>query len=257
MAEKAHVSEAKKSTVRELGNLMKKKTVMIISISGLPSSHFQSIRKKLRSKAIIKSAKKSLINLALKNSKIPELEKLAGSIKEDCVIIFSDEDAFELSALMSENKSPAKAKSGQIASEDIVIEPGPTDLVPGPDISALSAVGLRVKVEGGKLAIQEKHVLVKKGEKISEQKAVILSKLGITPFSVGLEPLAAFCDGKLYLSVKVDKEKTLEDLKEKFGKALAFAVSLDYPSTETVMYLLAKAAGHEKAIQALLGEKNE
>lgn len=40
-----HVSEAKKKKVKELAEQMKRKTVMIISIKGLPSAQFQDIKK--------------------------------------------------------------------------------------------------------------------------------------------------------------------------------------------------------------------
>ena len=43
---KAHVSDRKKEVVKELASLMKKKTVMIASIKGLPAAQFQEIKKK-------------------------------------------------------------------------------------------------------------------------------------------------------------------------------------------------------------------
>ena len=77
---------------------------------------------------------------------------------------FSDTDAFEISGILADEKSPAKAKPGQESPEDIEIKAGPTELLPGPDISALSAVGLQPKVEEGKIAIAVDATLLKKGE---------------------------------------------------------------------------------------------
>ena len=71
-----HVSEAKKAKVKELAELMKKKTVMVISVKGLPSAQFQDIKKKLRSKAKIQVVKKSLVKFALDHCGIKELHGL-------------------------------------------------------------------------------------------------------------------------------------------------------------------------------------
>ena len=252
---KAHVSDRKKVTVKELEKLMGKKTIMVVSIKNLKAAQFQEIRKKSRGTAEIRVAKKNLIDLALEHADNQSKRELFKYVLGDCAIMFSDEDAFELAAMLADNKSPAKAKIGQISTEEIVIEPGPTELAPGPDISILSSAGLKIKIEGGKIAIQERSIFVKPGQEIDEKKVVILSKLGITPFKIGLEPIAAYCNGKIYANIKIDKAKTLEELKEAFGRSLAFAVSLSYPTKETLSHLFAKAASHEKVLQSLI--KNE
>jgi large subunit ribosomal protein L10 len=249
---KTHISERKKKIVKELGTMMGRKTLLIASIKNIPCSKLQEIRKKLRGKAEMKIAKKNLIDFALEHAKNPALKDLENYVKEDSALLFSDEDAFELSAFLSENKSKAKAKAGQIATDDIIVEAGATDLPPGPDISVLSGVGLKVKIEGGKIAIQDSKVLVKKGEKVKADVAAILAKLNIMPFKIGLEPLAAFSEGKIYSGIKVDKEEMINELKIMGGKAIAFAVTLDYPTKETLSFVLGKAQAHEKALAGLI-----
>jgi len=252
MAGTTHVSDRKKKLVKELAELLKKKTIMVVSVKNLPSSQFQDIRKKLRGKAEMKVAKKSLIDFALEHAKNDALTPLIKFVQEDCAMLFTDDDAFEISKFLLDNKSPAKAKAGQVSTEDITVEAGPTDLLPGPAITELSSVGLKVKVEAGKIAIQEAKLLIRVGEVISDQKVGILSKLNITPFKIGLEPIAAYADGKVYADIKVDSVAILNELKGMFGRSLAFAVSLNYPSTESLSYILGKAASHEKAIAGLI-----
>ena len=252
-----HVSEEKKKLVRDLAELMNKKTVMLVSIKSLPDALFQSIKKKLRGKAVIKVAKKSLVNFALEHAKNEHLKELEKHIKEDSAILFSDDDAFEISGFLSDNKVPAKAKIGQEAPADIEIKAGPTSLLPGPDISALSGVGLVPKVEAGKIHILNDKILVRKGEAISEAKASVLQKLDITPFEVGLEPLVAFSEGKVYLDIKIDREATLAELIGAYSRGLAFAVELGYPSGETIGYLIGKAGGHGRAINDLVKTEGE
>lgn len=254
---KAHVSEEKKRRVKELAEQMKRKTVMIVSIKGVPSAQFQAIKKKLRDKAKIVVAKKSLINLALDTSGIKELHELVKYVQDGTAILFSDEDAFEISAILSEEKSPAKAKAGQIAPMDIEVKAGPTELLPGPDISALSAVGLAPKVEGGKISIMQDKVILKEGKEITEEIASIMAKLDIVPFEIGLEPIAAYMGGKVYSEIKIDKETTLKELEEAFGKAISFAVEIAYVSSETLDYLIAKASSHEAVLNRIISGEPE
>jgi large subunit ribosomal protein L10 len=252
MGEKTtHVSDVKKRKVKELAGHMKKRTVMIVSVKGIPSAQFQDIKKKLRSKAKIQVAKKSLVDFALDHSGVKELHDLVKYVDDNTALLFSDDDAFDISLVLSEEKSPTKAKAGQEAPENLIVPAGPTDLIPGPDISALSAVGLQPKVEGGKIAIVKEKILCNKGEIISPQKASILAKLNIVPFKIGLEPIAACMDGKVYSDIKIDKEVMLKDMEEKYGRSLAFAVGLGYSSSETIGLLLGKAFIEGKAIESL------
>ncbi len=252
MAIKAQVSDKKKEIVKELAGLLSKKTVLVCSIKNLKSSQFQEIKKKLRGRGIVRVAKKSLIDFALEHAKNEEFKKLVPHISSDYALIFSDEDAFALSGILADNKSPAKAREGQIAEEEIWVRAGPTSLAPGPDISALSAVGLQPKVEGGKIAIAKDTLFVKPGEAISSEKVSILAKLDITPFEIGLEPIAAFSDGKVYVGIKIDKKGTLEILLNDYSRSLAFGVSLNFITKETLPFILGKASAHEITIRRIV-----
>ncbi len=251
---KTHVSEKKKKIVQDLVELMKHNTVMIVSVKSLPGAQFQNLKKSLREKAKILFSKKSLIKFALEHAANDELKKLEDAMGANCVLLFSEQDAFELSAFLSENKIPAKAREGQIAIEDIEIKAGPTELMPGPDISALSIVGLKPKVENGKIAIMQDHVVVKKGEVINSNVAAILAKLDITPFEIGLEPVAAFTGGKVYHNIKVNKKETLETLMELYSRSLAFSVSLNFVNKDSLPFILGKAVSHENALNSFIKE---
>ncbi len=249
-----HVSEFKKQKVVELADAMKSKTIMIVSIKGLPSAQFQDIKKKLRNKAKIQVAKKSLIDFALDHCGNKELHELVPYVEDSTAILFSDHDAFEISGILGDNKSPAKAKAGDVSPIDIEVKAGPTELLPGPDISALSAVGLIPKVENGKIAIQQDKVIAKEGTTITEALASIMAKLDIVPFEVGLEPVAAFMDGKVYADIKIDKEGTIEALENAYGRVLPFAVEIGYITPETLDFIIAKAGLNGNAIEALIDE---
>jgi len=182
------------------------------------------------------------------------LQNLKCHVGADVALFFSNLDAFELSGLLSDNQSPTKARAGDIAPEDINVEPGPTSLVPGPAISELSGVGLKVAVEGGKLAIKQPATIVRAGEVIKENVAGVMAKLDIKPMKVGFEPIAAYDSksDKVYAGIKIDKKKAHEELKQAIGKALGFAVSVRYLVKETLSYFLAKANAEEKAVQSII-----
>jgi large subunit ribosomal protein L10 len=245
--QETHVSEEKKLRVKRLVANMKKKTVMVISIKGLPSAQFQDIKKKLRSRAKVQVVKKSLVNFALDHCGIKELHDLVPYVEDSTAMLFSDDDAFVISGILSEEKSPAKAKVGMIAPFDIEVKAGPTELLPGPDISALSAVGLAPKVENGKISVMKDKVILKEGEEVTEAVAAIMAKLDIIPFEVGVTPVAAF-DGdekKVYTDIVIDKDAMVATLEYDFGRGFAFAVEMGIVNNETLDTILGKANAEE------------
>lgn len=249
-----HVSEKKKKAVAELSKLLQeKKTILISSIKNIPGSQFQEIVKKMRGKAVVKVPKKNIIIKALDSSKEEEVKKVKEKIGSDFALLFSDMDCFELAVELIKKKSPSKAKAGQIAPDDIEIQAGPTDLVPGPAISELGALGIQIQIENGKITIKAPKVIAKKDSKITQGAADMMSKLDIKPFTIGFVPLAAFDNTTktFYPEINIDPDKTLEDLKEAYGRALPFAVNIGYATPETITFLIGKAGMHGKAIERL------
>jgi large subunit ribosomal protein L10 len=253
MAQKK-ISEAKAKKVKEIIRFINDSdTFMVVSSMSLPSGQFQEIRKKIRGSAEMMVVRKKIM-LKVLESLGGEIAKIGDHINENTALIFSKLNPFEISAMLSENKSPAKAKAGQTAEEDISIEPGPTDLVPGPAISELQSLGLKIQIEDGKITIREGKVIAKAGQPITAPAAGLMSKLNILPFKIGFEPIAAYSgvDKKIYVGINVDKAKSLSEFKNSYSGAIALAVSLAYPAKEALPFILAKAAAHEKAISKLI-----
>lgn len=262
MAEKpkARIAPWKKKTVDELKKLISEhKTMLVASIKNLPGSQFQEISKKLRGTAIVKVPKKNLIFRAMDESNGEELKQLKDKVDSDFAVLFSNSDSFDLASDLLKNKSPAKAKPGQEAPIDIVIPAGPTDLVPGPAVSELGALGIQIQIKDGKIEIKEDKVIVKEGEEISQGASDLMSKLDIKPFSIGFIPLSAFdiAEKKLYTEIDIDPEGTLGELKSAFGKALPFAVEIGYPTSDTIGFLLSKAQNYATALDNLSPAEEE
>jgi large subunit ribosomal protein L10 len=251
------VSPQKVKAMKELiSTIESHNTIIVSSIVNLPSKQLQKIRHKLRKEFTMQIIKKKAAIKALQEAKKENVDKLSPYIETNCAILFSDLDPFEIAGLLVENKYPVKAKPGQIAEEDILIEAGPTDLMPGPAISELSAVGLKTGVEGGKISIKIAKVIVEKGKTIEKKHADVLMKLGILPFTIGLEIKAAYDskDKKIYTNIKIDKEGFKNQLTSAFASARQFAINLGYACKETIMAILEKAQREaislEKAVQS-------
>lgn len=256
-APKTHVSEAKKKTVQELSGLVKdKKTILLASIKGIPASQYQEIVKGLRGSAVVKVPKKNLILMALEKIKEKNIVSLKDKINNEdgFALLFSDLDAYELAGELVKSKSPAKAKAGQEAPEDIEVSEGPTELVPGPAISELGSLGIQIQIEKGKIHIKQSKVIVKKGDKIKQNAADIMAKLDIKPFSVGFTPLMAIDnkEKKVYAEIKINREEALANLLYAYSRALPFAVSVGYLSRDTIGFLLSKATAHANKINRIM-----
>jgi len=256
-----HIPQSKINSVKELTELIKtKNTILIADISNIPGSQFQQIGKKLRGKAIVKVPKKNLFLRALEDSKKENAKKLKKFLSQPVALLFSDIDSYELAAELLKNKSPVKAKPGQTAPDDLEIPAGPTDLVPGPAISELGALGIQIQIQGGKIEIKAPKVVAKAGENISEGAAAMLSKLNILPFTIGFTPLSAYDSkaDKFYTEIIIDSVGTLEKLKDSFARALSLAVQMGQFNSETVPMMIKKAVGQERRlIKVIKGEPYE
>lgn len=239
----------KEKQVSDMADKIKNsKTLMVASIKGLPSKQFQSIKKSIRDHADVRVAKKNIMMRALKEAGVEGMEEYVGA---DCALVISELDAYELAGILATKKTPVYAKAGQVAEDDIEVKDGPTDLLPGPAISELGALGLQVAVEDGKIAIKEPRVVITKGQTINEGAASIFMKLNIMPFNVGLNVSAAYdvASKKIYTELKIDPEGYTEELKQAAGKALGFAQKISYACKDTIGYLLAKANAGAKALE--------
>jgi len=260
MTKKRHnpIPESKVKAVKELVELINtKKTLLIASIGGLPAAKFQEIGKKMRGKAVIKVPRRNLLNRAIDESKVKDKETLKSQYSVNTAFLFSDIESYDLAADLLKNKTPAKAKPGQIAPMNIEVQKGMTELVPGPAISELGSVGLKTKVTSGKLEIVADKVIVKEGDEIKQNAADVMSKLNILPFSIGYIPVSAFEieTETSYLEINIDPEAAKESLIDAYARALPFALEIGYVTDATAKLMISKAASQEaRLIRVINGE---
>jgi len=238
--------------VEDLTSLLNKYSAIgILDLCKTPASALQKIKMNLKGKALIRVAKKRMIFFALEKSNKANLKEF---IKDYPALILTNEDPFKLYMMIKRQMVPASAKPGDIPEEDIEVKAGPTDLMPGPAISTLTKVGLPAKVEAGKIAIMRDKVVCKAGEEVSLDLASALQLLKLQPMKVGLNIIVFDEKGNIYKAedMFVDEDKLLNDIQLAIQNAFNLAINADYPTKETIGYMLSKAQMEAKALEAEL-----
>lgn len=245
------VSEEKKKAMDDLlVDLKGAKSVAVVGIQGVPAKQFQSIRKNLRGKAKIKVAKKTLLKKVLDQSGLENITGLEEHSEGPIAVIFSNESSFKLFKEIQNSRIRAPARGGETAQEDILVPAKATNLKPGPVVGELQKAGIPAAIDQGKVVIKKDTVVVKKGEKISREKALALAKLEILPLEIGLDFRAAWEDGIVFHRdvLAVPPEEQISQMRQAYLRALSLAVAIEYPTKESMPLLLSKAYNNAKAL---------
>ena len=256
------VNENKKQLVQKLTkDIQDSPIVGLVNFENLPAQQLQGMRAMLREKNVkIIMARKKLLKLALTQSKKEHIEQLIERIKGLPALIFTESNPFTLYSMIQKNKSEAPAKAGQTSPKEIIIKAGATNFAPGPIISELAAVGIKTKVENGKLAIIDDVIVAKEGDVITQKLAETLKRLDIKPMEVGLDLVAVWENGTVFdaKQLHIDEAEYLQNITQAAQWAMNLAVETAYLTTETTEILLQKAFREAKAVaveQGILSEE--
>jgi len=245
-------SEQKKKLVQQLVQDIENHPIVgVLNLQHLPAQQLQAMRSTLKAKGIKMSmTRKKLLYLALSQSKKKNLDQLSAKIKGMPALLFTKENPFALNSLIVKNKSEAPAKAGQTAPKDIVVKAGPTSFAPGPIISELAAVGIKTKVNAGKLEIIQDALVAKEGDVISAKLAETLKRLDIKPMEVGLNLVAVWENGLVFDSkqLHIDEKEYAQNITQAASWAMNLAVEAAYLTSETTELLLQKAFREAKVV---------
>lgn len=226
-----------KELVKEINNV---KAVALISLEGMPSKQLQKLRHELKDRMrLVITAKNNIIH-ALEEVNKPGLNSLVDKITGSCCLGLTNDDPFKLSLFIQMKKTPAPAKAGQKAPSDIVVRAGPTSFAPGPVITDLANLGLKTKVDAGKLTIIADAVIVKVGDVINAAQASMMARLGLTPMSTGLSLLSVWDNGHVYDAKEliIDVDYYRDQVGEAYIKALKLAFSTEVPIPQVMNSLI-------------------
>lgn len=254
----------KKDKPKEVENLKKliaeHTTIGILNMHKLPARQLHKIRDSLKGKIIIKMSRKSLMKRALENIDKKNVKNLIEKMGTEPALILSNENPFKLFKMLKENRIKAKAKIGDIAPNDIVIQKGLTEISPGPAISTLQKVGLKTSVQQGKIFIMMDKVATKAGEEINADVVNALNLLKIEPMEIGLDLATAWEDGLICDKKVLDID--IEDYKNRiclaFQEMTNLSLNTNYFVKETIAFAIQKAFMEAKAlgVQANLLDKD-
>lgn len=235
-------------------DLEKADVIAFIEMHKMPSKQLQEIRKMLRGKAKIKMMKKSTLRFAIEGTKKDKIKKLEAYIPRQPAIAFTELGAFKFYSLVEGLRFKTFAKGGDVATEDVWVSAGPTNLMAGPVISELQQAGVAASIEGGRIKIRKDVCLVKEGDEIPAVKANVLRKLKIEPMEVSLKVVAVYDNGDIYTKEVLDLTKTFPSMiVSAFNSALNLSVYICFPTKENIKQLIAKAARAANAIKDLMG----
>lgn len=244
----------KTAQINTLTSLAEQNSVIgLVDLSGISSKALQGIRRLLRAggevEASIKVAKNTIKAVAFENissiSNKKDIKKIIPHINGSCAIIFTNTNPFKLQQFLNKNQVPAPAKIGQISPVDVFVPEGSTNLDPGPIISELGSIGLKTRIDKGKIRITKTAKVLSVGDTVSESHSAVLSRLGIQPFKVGLKLSIVLEKGNLIEGnvLDIDEDKIIADLQQAHLNALALATSPDvtYYSEDSTPMLLKTA----------------
>ena len=239
-----HVSDAKKKTVAEFVDLIKKYDIVgTVNMENLPARTVNSMREKLRNTVQIRMSKRRLLAVALKESGKPGAEQLIEKMKGMPALLFTNGSPFTLYKTLKKNKSNTAIKAGQEAPNDILVPAGPTGFAPGPVIGELGGVGIKAGIDGGKVVIKEDSIVAKEGDTVNAALAGILARLGIEPMEIGLDLTAVLENGEILTKavLDIDEDAYLADITTAASWAFNLGVNAGITNSTTIEPMLQKA----------------
>jgi len=246
----------KTQEVEETKNLLQQyRALGVAGLEKVRASQLQELKRKLENNAYLRVVKNTLIRRAISQCKEkPQLEKLDAHLSGSNVFLFTNLNPFKLMLLLKKSRVKAIARTGDVASEDVIVPAGNTGLPPGPIISILSAVGLPSRIEAGSVWVSRDTLVAKKGDVIDTRLAGVLSKLGVKAVEIGLSLRAVYDDGMIITEdqLQLDLEETKRGFVQAHASAFNLSVNIACPLPENIVFLLRKA--HQEAYSLALNE---
>ncbi len=238
------IPEWKVQEVENLSELLNKYNIIgLIKIESIGARQLQTIRDKLRGKAVIKMARNNLMKLALKKVQKKNIEKLSDFIKGPVAFIVTNDSIFKLVKFLRENKTYGPIKEGQVANADIWVPEGNTGFPPGPIITELAALKIPARTKSGTIHITEDTLVARKGEIVSGALAQMLTRLGIEPREIELKIIAAYENGDIITeeALSINLDEFIDMLALAHQEAFNLSVYVAYPTKENIQTLISKA----------------
>ena len=241
---------------QQLIELPKKyKTVSIIQMNKVRSTQILPLRKTLKGEVEFVCVKDKVARKALETSDIPGMKEISTELKGQVMFIFTNMSPFKLNVLLGKNKVMMGARSGDIASIDIVVPEKNTGIAPGPMLTEFKEAGIPTKIDQGTIWIAKETTPAKKGDAINEKLAAILGKLDIKPVEAGISLYTALEEGLKYAQdeMVIDIEKIRNEFSQAHQEAVSLSIEAAYITSDNISQILSKAAQYARSLSVESG----
>jgi len=185
----------------------------------------KKIKNELEDTCVFVKGKNTLIRkmLKLKEKEHPEWQSILPYIRWNIGLVFTKGDLSETKRKLLSLKISAPAKIGTIAPCDVWVKKGGTGLEPT-KTSFVQALNMASRIVRGQIDLLQDYLLIKKGNKIGNSEATLLTMLNKKPFQYGLTCEHVFEDGKIYSAKYLDM--STQSLMEKFMNSVNIVASV-------------------------------
>jgi len=236
---------------QQLLELPKKyKTISVIKMRKVRSTQILPLRKTLKGEVEFVCVKNNIAQKALETLDIPGIKEISAELQGQLLFIFTNMSPFKLNVLLGKNKIMMGARSGDIASMDIVVPAKNTGIAPGPMLTEFKNAGIPTKIDQGTIWIAKDTTPVMKGGIINEQLASLLGKLDIKPVEAGISLYSAVEDGLKYTEEEmvIDVEKTRNAFTQFHQEAVSLSIEAGYITADNISQILNKASQSARSV---------
>ena len=226
--------------------------LMLISAERVRASLLNEMRDGFIGRMTIRYTKPSILRRALESKGDQSLKEFAEKyVKGSTILVLSDEEPFRVAREFKSRAVQLPAKAGDVASDEIAVEPGNTGLPPGPVISELNEAGIPTRIETGSVWVTKRTVVAKLGNAIPASLASALSKLGMKPIRSYLRPKCAWYEGSVLEGsmLETSLDEIAAQLTSSWSAGIALAVATKIFMKDSVSVLLSRAAAEARALE--------
>jgi len=240
-------NERKKEYFERMKNLLLTYSkAFVVEVDNVGSGQLQNTRKGLRGRAEILMGKNTMMRKCIREfveenpgSPIGQLETLC---RGNVGFVFTNSDLADVRNVIESNVRPAPARVGAIAPVDVIVPKGPTGCDPG-QTNFFQTLQISTKITKGQIEMTNDTHLISTGEKVTASQAALLQKLGIEPFTYGMELKSVFDNGSLFDAKVLDI--TDDVLATKFASAVtalaSLSLALGYPTQASLPHSISNA----------------
>jgi len=201
------------------------------------SKQMQKIRLELRGKGNMLLGKNTLIRKCIRQNiaLFPKLSALLPQITGNVGFVFIKDNYNDVRTILKNNFVGAAARAGIVAPIAVNIPAGLTSLQPT-ETSFFQALNISTKVTKGSLEILSDVHLIQKGTRVKPGAAALLQKLGIRPFTYGLEIAFLYDNGVVFepAVLEISDESILAGFQAGVTQVAALSLGADFPTLASV-----------------------